>query len=611
MVQIVQHPRNLWKPNSTMAFQILMRLAQLAQNPMAAQSWLEYQWRASRNQSRRHTVQAPNRQDYTAVVEAWARSSSSLLPEAPQHCALLVRQLQQRYAQGKEPSLQPTEAAYVAWIMAITATPRFNNNNNNQNNNDNNPRAAAMAAQQVLKEMWDRVELDHFIPSATIYNVVISAWAKAGDPPQAEAVLREQCEMALQHDYCRPNATSFAAVLSAYARSENESAPERAEALVALQCRYASQMATAEERDRVLPNVVTYTTVLDCWAKSNRHDAPLRAQAILQQMNEQVVGDDNDADNNNNNNNNIVTPNTLSYNAVLNAWARSGRPEAVERVEELWQEMQARHIPADAVTYMTRINVWERHRGPDMLPRTAARRAAQVLHEMIEQSHIPPTTLHFNRVILAWTQCGDALRAEALLEVMISHWLRGGGGNSANSFATTNTAAVPNLSSFNFVLSAWSKKSSPAGAAQAEALLDRMEEYSSTLLSGGGGSGDDSSKTGDGAATLRLPVRPDVVSFNTAIASWARAGDDCEVAWERAVALKRRMEGPPHRLQPDIYTYGSLLQIVARNQHMASRERATHANQLLVEMQDSGVQPNGFIMRLVDQCTAVRRGDSG
>ena len=137
-----------------------------------------------------------------------------------------------------------------------------------------------------------------------------------------------------------------------------------------------------------------------------------------------------------------------------------------------------------------------------------------------------------------------------------------------------------------------------------------MEEYSSTLLSGGG-SGDDSSKTGDGASTLRLPVRPDVVSFNTAIASWARAGDDCEVAWERAVALKRRMEGPPHRLQPDIYTYGSLLQIVARNQHMASRERATHANQLLVEMQDSGVQPNGFIMRLVDQCTAVRRGDSG
>ena len=598
MAQIVCHPHNLWKPNSTIAFQILMRLAQLEQNPPAAQSWLDWQWRASRNQSSRSkqhhgVVQAPNRHDYTAVVEAWSHSS---LPEAPERCALLVRQLQQRYAQGKEPTMQPTEAAYVGWIVALTTPNRSNHKNKSDSNH--NPRVAAMAAQQVLQEMWDRVELDHFIPSTTIYNVVATAWARAGDPPQAEAVLREQCEKALQHDYCRPDATSFAAVLSAYARSEDETAPERAEALLALQCRYASQMSTAQERARVQPNVVTYTIILDSWAKSNRYDAPLRAHAILQQMNEHAASNDDES-------NNGVAPNTLSYNAVLNAWARSGRLEAVERVEELWQEMQARQIPADAVTYMTRINVWERHRGPDVLPRTAARRAARVLHEMIEQSNIPPTTLHFNRVILAWTQCGDALRAEALLEVMISYWLRGGG----NSTTATNTAAVPNLSSFNFVLSGWSKQSSRAAAAQAEALLDRMEEYSSTLL---GGNGDDCSKAGgDGSATLRLPVRPDVVSFNTVIASWARAGEDCEVAWERAVALKRRMESTPHRLQPDIYTYGSLLQIVSRNQHMASGERATNANQLLLEMQDSGVEPNGFILRLVDQCTAVRRGDSG
>jgi len=269
---------------------------------------------------------------------------------------------------------------------------------------------------------------------------------------------------------------------------------------------------------------------------------------------------------------------------VLTAWSRSRRPEAADRVEALGSELQQQqqqsanaaanncNLQMDAVTYMARINVWERS---GHLPRTSARKAAGVLQEMVQaaaaaaaagNNDLHPTTLHFNRVLIAWTAAGDVLEAEALLERMLSHFLKG------------QTAAAPNLSSFNFVLAAWSKKSSREAAAQAEQWLDRMEEY---------------------AESFGLPVRPDAVSFNTVLGSWARSGSD--VAWERALALKRRMQ-ERHKLRPDMYTYGSLLQILAKSEE--SRQNvAANAKMILGEMQDAGVEPNSFILRLVAQCT--------
>lgn len=583
--------QNCWRPNTTASFHTLIRLAALICDPQASEAWLDLHWKASRRR-KNQLVEAPDRQDYTAVVQAWARSSSEYpCMVAADRAACLVRQLQQHYAQGKEPTLQPTEAAYTGWIVALTTPPAKNHSKQKQKSGHYDPRAAAHAAEQVLQEMWDRVELDHFVPSVTIYNAVLSAWARAGHPDKAEAILRDQCEKAQLYDYCRPDATSFAAVIAAYGTvaGDRTDAPERAEALLELQSRYADMLLNEngennndnsgtteqqeEARERVQPNVVTYSSLLNCWAKSNHPDAPLRAEAILQHMQQQSRDTNNPA----------IRPNTLSYNSVLNAWARSGRVEAAEQVERLWREMQGQSVPPDHVTYMTRINAWERHRGRH-LPRTAARQAARVFDEMMQNGSadisggtgvVQPTTLHFNRVILAWTQCGDALQAEALLEVMLGHFFQG------------RTESAPNLSSFNFVLSAWSKQSSRAAAAQAEAWLDRMEENSSSL-------------------GLKA-CQPDVVSFNTVLASWARSGAD-DVAWDHATALKRRMEGRFDNLQPDIYTYGSLLQIVAKNTQQTPRERAANANKLLIEMQDSGVQPNSFILRLVDKCTERREG---
>ena len=432
-----------------------------------------------------------------------------------------------------------------------------------------------------------------------MYNAVLHAWARARDPEAAEAVLRRQCERAQltqEQEYgCLPDATSFTAVLAAWsqaAATNRREAPERAQELFRLMQKFAA----ATQWESVQPNVVTYTSLLNCWAKSNHPEAPLRAEAILREMqnhhdqhDQHVAANHSDDDDDANENNKkaavvVVRPNVISYNMVMNAWARSGRPEAAERVEEWFRELQRRHRhessnsnnsctdwKPDHVTYMTRINAWERS---GHLPRTSARKAASVLEEMLQassngDSSVYPSTLHFNRVIMAWTQCGDAFQAEALLERMLSNFLKG------------KQQSAPNISSFNFVLSAWSKKSSREGAAQAEAWLDRMEEYSQSF---------------------GLNVKPDVVSFNTVLGGWARSGSQ-EVAWDRAVALKRRME--EQKLRPDIYTYGSLLQIVAKNrkQRLGDATAAATANQILSEMQESGVHPNSFILRLVEQCT--------
>jgi pentatricopeptide repeat protein len=536
-----------WHPDTTIAYQAMIQLASLANNPAMAELWLEQQWKKSRDQ-RSRSVQAPNRYDYTAIVQAWAQSRD---PAAADRAALLVRQLQQLYVSGnRDPLLKPTEAAYIGWIVCLT---------NNTGSNDY-PDTAARAAEQVLQEIWYRAETDDFWPSVTVYNAVIRAWAKTGQAEQAEAVLRDLCEKAVKHSHCMPDVTSFTTAIAAWSKSRDPNAPERAERLL----RLMQEFAATTGLESVQPNVVTVTAVLNCWAKSNQPHGPARAEAMLRRMQEHATAG-----------NRKLRPNAITYNICMNAWARSGQHDAPERVEALFGDLAYQYqqnrggggvrLKPDLVTYMTRINAWERSR--NRCPRTAAVQAAAVLQEMVSSLDptIYPTELHYNRVIAGWTQCGDALQAEAVLERMLDDYQRKGIMQSA-----------PNKFSFHFVMSAWSKQHSRDAAERAEQWLNRMQQLSESTA---------------------LHVKPNSVSFSTCLGAWARSG--AMDAFDRAQVLFQRMK--ERGLTPDAYSYGALLQVLARSTQEPS-EKASRASAILAAMEGAGLELNDFVKGLAAQC---------
>ena len=100
---------------------------------------------------------------------------------------------------------------------------------------------------------------------------------------------------------------------------------------------------------RVEPNLVTYNSVINAWSKSGLPDAGEKAEALLQRMEE--LG---------------LKPNTISFNAAISAWANSNDSSAGQRAELLLQKM------------------WELYEAGDV--------------------DVKPNTTSFNSVIAAWTK---------------------------------------------------------------------------------------------------------------------------------------------------------------------------------------------------------------
>ena len=107
------------------------------------------------------------------------------------------------------------------------------------------------------------------------------------------------------------------------------------------------------------PTVVTYNACLNAWARSDTQEAAPRADALLQRMIESSFSDKD-----------AVKPNGASFNTVINAWARYSRydSEAPQKAEDLLNRMYDLYYSErlddtckpNAVTYTSVINAWAR-----------------------------------------------------------------------------------------------------------------------------------------------------------------------------------------------------------------------------------------------------------
>ncbi|OEU10303.1 hypothetical protein FRACYDRAFT_247246 [Fragilariopsis cylindrus CCMP1102] len=195
----------------------------------------------------------------------------------------------------------------------------------------------------------------NLVPNVVTYNSVINGYAQKGNFVGASKVFQLQIQDYKQNNNtnAKPNVRSFNTMINACSKhitlnnarsnksiknksnnnnkdfssggsgetnnnnnNNNNSMPEIAEKLLAT----LQEWYTMGEIDHGA-DTITYSAVINCWSKSDTTDGPQRALDLLHQM----IRDQN------------IAPNTITYNSVMDAYARQGNILGATNVFQMMQ----------------------------------------------------------------------------------------------------------------------------------------------------------------------------------------------------------------------------------------------------------------------------------
>jgi pentatricopeptide repeat protein len=240
----------------------------------------------------------------------------------------------------------------------------------------------------------------------------------------------------------------------------------------------------------VRPDDVTFNTVMHAIANDTgnggRADAPRRAMRLLERMEAMYEsgsffkGGKGGA-----------KPDIITYNSVLNAFAKCGGPRSARRAENMLDKLE---------------DSYDKSRdGMGGVGGSSSSSSSS-------SSSVCPDVYSYNIVISAWANCGQADRAVALLDRM--------------AYRTKEAKArlIPDATTYNSVLHAWSQSLDRNAPVKALGLLEIMIR----LHKAGGGVGDDDEDEDDdldphlSAAAANKDI-PDVTSFSTVINAFSKS----------------------------------------------------------------------------------------
>jgi hypothetical protein len=202
----------------------------------------------------------------------------------------------------------------------------------------------------ALEERYQKGEIP-FRPNLFTYNLVIDAWSKSRDPNAAWKAVQVLRKM-IDEKTPDPDTFSFNQVISALSRSAIPKAPHLAEELL----QYQEDAYKLKIHRNAKPDVIGYTSAIVAWARSRDPDAAERAERLLNRMKNQYASGET-----------YLKPNRMSYNSLIDCWARSGRGTlGARKAEALLQEMEELSVSGDdsvapnLVTYNAVLNAWAR-----------------------------------------------------------------------------------------------------------------------------------------------------------------------------------------------------------------------------------------------------------
>jgi len=366
------------------------------------------------------------------------------------------------------------------------------------------------------------------------FNIAIHAWSKCkerGSAKKAENILEimEQDYESGRNKNAKPDNISYTSVLTAWANSNEKVSARRAEELLErmeqLYCEQDEEELGSFSNRKEWPDTISYNAVLNVYAKSEERDAGERCERLFQKMEYLYrMGNEN------------VKPDLVSYNSLINVIATNpGTLAAAHRAREILEQMEHLYISGDesvkpdVVTYNSVIKAYSNSRET-----TASKTAESILKRMElmheeDEKNVEPDAYTYNTVIHCWANSGDisaAQRAELLLHQMAKKYSRG------------NRTLKPTVVSYNSVLNALSKtKDADAPNRSGRILTQMIHLYNA----------------GD------ISVKPDVFSFCTVINTWSKSKALDKA--DRAVGLLRKMEDMD--VKPNTFVYTAVLNACA------------------------------------------------
>jgi hypothetical protein len=420
-----------------------------------------------------------------------------------------------------------------------------------------NARDAPIQAERILSQLKDlstntthgkgsNDDPDHTIkPSVISYTEVIDSYAKSklhNAAEKAEALLYEMLELAEQDDGTydediAPTSITCDAVLNAWARRGTIEGAERAEQIL----ERMEYIRTKGKNVNIQPTSYSFATVISAWAKAAKIGETYsgdRAQHILKRMMEfrkeilNQEGPDSEYAK-------LLEPDSVVYNSVLDAWARTRTPIAGTKADELLFQMEERKrmgdhdLSPDTITYNSVINC---HASSGHI--NAAKAAEKVLKKMEVASKtnpaVVPNTLTYNQVLKAYSTSKlpeGTNRADIILRYMMQ---------------SGNKNIQPDSFSFSTCLNIWAKSKEPGKAEKAYAILSKMlETYQ---------------------LTGKEQMRPNEITHNTVLNACAFSAYTPDEEKKKALSIAVNIFNEMRKsdlVHPDAVTYGNMLKCIS------------------------------------------------
>ncbi len=423
-------------------------------------------------------------------------------------------------------------------------------------------RDAMRRAEDVLRQIR--------YPNSVSYSTLIHGWSKTRFPEagsRAQKLFKEVLKLPSSRIREGFNTAILCnSVISAYAKSGDEEAPERVDSLLAqLEGRFLSGDKTAR------PDKITFLGIFDTYAKSEVSNADERCDALLDRMS--FYRDTLDLED--------LEPDRVVYNALINALAKSQQPHVVETVEDILAMMESspdENMRPDIVTYATVIDCFTK------CGEMSLQRADELLR-FVEGTFrggndtLKPNAVFYSAILQAWAKTATvegAEKAENLLQRNIGLYAQG------NDFAKPHTIV------FNAVMDAIARSNTERAGPRAEELLDEMESMYQ--------SGDED-------------MRPSKRSFNAVILAYRNQGNESK----KAVELLQRMEdlaaSGRTEVRPDVVSYNNAIAAVVEDNE--TENTADRAQALLDQMEAVGIKPDGRTYSPVIEAWLRRHDEKG
>jgi pentatricopeptide repeat protein len=387
-----------------------------------------------------------------------------------------------------------------------------------------------------------------------------------------------------RNDLVKVTIEEFSAIMAGWSKqsaeeNEREAADYAHSLLKILQANVDPQQG-GDINNRLRPDTACYNFVLQAFAMKRRKADAEMAQAILEQM----IARCRDYVSNDGLGDNFVPPepSQLSFNIVMNAWAKTGLAEAGTKAEQVFSTMEDWYYECkeydcfqgaapNSRSVCGVMDAWAQSRSE-----VAAERVMAILQVVVERKKrqqqgdeslygivVTPVVIMFNSAIHACVHSNEgkvgAAKAEEVL-AMLTELHRSQALGEVDVHDENDIGLAPSTRTFSLVMDAWArseeKEENGEGARRAQKILENMIE----LYREG------------------YPVKPNVVAFTTVAAAWTRCRGSADSA-ENAEAvlnmmLKLYQETGDEDLKPNEATANTVITAWARSGRPNASDRA-------------------------------------